>query len=406
MATDQHPLNPALADWLNGRQASLKIVKTTITPSGQTIDWVPIETQHPLGKIATAPPAELARAGPAGRALAPEHIAPKPASFELDDPQIERGPAGTVPIPRPDVAWQSQFAAGKDIKDLHVKRGGSKVNQARPNSGPTDPDPSGYFHDIDNQTGTFYGWDGLVSVWDPAINIPAGGNGSDHSIMQAWLQNYSTGVTQSLEGGWTVDQSLNGDTQPHVFTYYTTNGYKQDGDNEGGYNRLHKGWVQVDKNLFPGVRINSTSTVGGPQYEISMKFQLYQEPNSSNFNWWVAVQGIWMGYYPATLWKGGLEFSVGWVGCGGEVYSSLANPELTQDQMGSGYQAAGGWQKAAYLRNLRLQTDINGDMAENNGYASADAAVSGGPDPYTIALDMESGSTWDSYLFVGGPRPA
>jgi hypothetical protein len=338
--------------------------------------------------------------------LAPEHIAPKPASFELDDPQIERGPAGTVPIPRPDVALQSQFAAGKDIKDLHVKRGGSKVNQARPNSGPTDPDPSGYFHDIDNQTGTFYGWDGLVSVWNPAINIPAGGNGSDHSIMQAWLQNYSTGVTQSLEGGWTVDQSLNGDTQPHVFTYYTTNGYKQDGDNEGGYNRLHKGWVQVDQNLFPGVRINSTSTVGGPQYEISMKFQLYQEPNSSNFNWWVAVQGIWMGYYPATLWKGGLEFSVGWVGCGGEVYSSLANPELTQDQMGSGYQAAGGWQKAAYLRNLRLQTDINGDMAENNGYASADAAVSGGPDPYTIALDMESGSTWDSYLFVGGPRPA
>jgi hypothetical protein len=69
MATDQHPLNPALADWLNGRQASLKIVKTTITPSGQTIDWVPIETQHPLGKIATAPPAELARAGPAGRAV-------------------------------------------------------------------------------------------------------------------------------------------------------------------------------------------------------------------------------------------------------------------------------------------------------------------------------------------------
>jgi hypothetical protein len=69
MATHQHPLNPSLVDWLKGRQASLKIVKTTTTPSGQTIDWVPIESQNPSGKIATAPPAELALAGPAGRAV-------------------------------------------------------------------------------------------------------------------------------------------------------------------------------------------------------------------------------------------------------------------------------------------------------------------------------------------------
>ena len=136
-----------------------------------------------------------------------------------------------------------------------------------------------------------------------------------------------------------------------------------------------------------------------------MKFQLYQEPNSSDVNWWVAVQGIWMGYYPATLFKTGLATDVDWVGSGGEVYSSLPNPEQTQDGMGSGYQASGGWTKAAYLRNLRVQTDMNGTMVENNGYASRDAAVSGGADPYTITLDMESSSSWDSYFFVGGPTP-
>jgi len=212
-------------------------------------------------------------------------------------------------------------------------------------------------------------------------------------------------VTQSLEGGWTVDQSLNGDTQPHVFTYYTTNGYKQDGDNIGGYNTQYKGWVQYSSSVFPGIRINGTSVFDGEQFEISMKFQLYQEPNSSNFNWWVAVQGIWMGYYPATLYKIGLAADVDWVGSGGEVFSSLSNPEQTQDQMGSGYQAAGGWAKSAYLRNLRVQTDMNGTMVENNGYASTDTAVSGGADPYTISLDMESSSSWDSYFFVGGPAP-
>ncbi len=71
--------------------------------------------------------------------------------------------------------------------------------------------------------------------------------------------------------------------------------------------------------------------------------------------------------------------------------------------MGSGYQADGGWQKSAYLRDLRVQTDMNGTMAENDGFATTDAAAPGGADPYTIALDMESGSSWDSYFFVGGP---
>ena len=134
-----------------------------------------------------------------------------------------------------------------------------------------------------------------------------------------------------------------------------------------------------------------------------MKFQLYREPNSSDVNWWVAVQGIWMGYYPATLYKTGLAIEVDWVGSGGEVFSSLSNPQQTQDQMGSGHQAAGGWTKSAYLRNLCVQSDMNGTMVENNGYASTDAASPGGADPYTATLDMESGSSWDSYFFVGGP---
>ena len=389
MAHNQNKLDPELVKWLEARQASLKIVKTTTTLSGQTIDWVPIESQHPSGKIATAPPA-----------VAPEHRA-KAASFELDDPRIERGPAGTVPILRPDIARLSKFAG---VKDLHSKAGSEIVNKSRPNLNPTDPNPFQYFHGQDNQWGTFYGWDGYLNVWDPAINVPAGGNGTDHSILQLWLQNYNTGATQSLEGGWTVDESLNGDNQPHLFTFFIVNGYKNLGDYKGGYNAQQKGWIQVSNSIFPGARINGTSTFDSTQFEISMKFQLYQEPNSSVFNWWVNVQGNWIGYYPATLFgAGGLGVNVQWAASGGEVFSSLSNPEQTQDQMGSGFVAAGGFGKSAYVRNLRLQTDMNGTMTENNGYASTDAAVPGGAEPYTINLDMESGSAWESYYFVGGP---
>jgi hypothetical protein len=46
---------------------------------------------------------------------------------------------------------------------------------------------------------------------------------------------------------------------------------------------------------------------------------------------------------------------------------------------------------------------MNGTMVENNGYASTDAAGPGGADPYTITLDKESGSSRESYFFVGGP---
>lgn len=408
MAMDQKKANTELAAWLEARQSALKIVKTTKTPGGQTVDWIPIESQVAKGKIASPPPAHVlpARVQDSRRPVTP-------VTFDLDDPKVERGPARTVPVVRPDL---SRMTSTVELKDYLTKKGGLLVNRQRRSlkatvngqhrsAEPTDPDPAGYFHDTDNQNGTFYGWDGFLNVWDPKINTPAG-NGGDHSILQVWLQNYDKSQTQSLEGGWTVDQSLNGDTQPHVFTYFTTNGYTTDGDNVGGYNRLHKGWIQYSPSVFPGIRINGLSTFGGGQTDVSMKFQLYHEPNSKDVNWWVAVQGIWMGYYPTTLYNGGLGNKVEWIGSGGEVYSSLKNPEATKDQMGSGWQAQAGWTKAAFLRNLRNQSDMNGAMVNNNGFPTEDAATSGGADPYTIQMDMESGSTWGSYFYVGGPTPA
>jgi Neprosin len=70
--------------------------------------------------------------------------------------------------------------------------------------------------------------------------------------MQFGLENDDLPQLESLEAGWTVDALLNGDTTPHVFTYYTTNEYSQDADNLGGYYRTVTGWVQYDRNVYPG----------------------------------------------------------------------------------------------------------------------------------------------------------
>ena len=80
--------------FLEERRKPLVVVKTTRTPSGQVLDWVPIEAQHPQGKIATPPPS-----GKNGQRSDPTRRA---ATFEMDDPSIERGPPGTVPVLRRD----------------------------------------------------------------------------------------------------------------------------------------------------------------------------------------------------------------------------------------------------------------------------------------------------------------
>jgi len=378
-----------LLNWLAQRQAQLRIVKTTTTPNGQLLDWVPIESQVPSGKIASPPP--RAADGLNG------HDAQKPvglAPLEMDDPSIERGPAGTVPILRPDVSTLTTTFLPKRGA---AKQGGLFVNKRRREMFPTDPNPANYFHATTEQTATVYGCDGFLSVWDPAINVP-NGNGEDHSIMQTWLLNYDNPQqAQSVEAGWTVDHSLNGDTVPHIFTYYTTNGYAQDGDNLGGYNQLHRGWVQVSNSCFPGIRINGVSTVGGTQLGVSLKYQLWQG------NWWFAVQGSWIGYYPGSLFNGRLQNRATWVSFGGEVYSGLADPSQTKDQMGSGRQAQEGWTKAAFQLNLRNQIDGNGTMVNHAGTAEADTATGTGPNPYDVQPVMNSGTAWGSYFYVGGP---
>ena len=260
MPIDQTKLNPELTQWLETRQSTLKITKTTITPSGHTLDWIPIESQDPTGKIASAPP----MTGMPVRTEDREKAA-LPVTFELDDPKVERGPAGTVPLLRPEFSALSRTIA---LKDFLNKSGGLLVNKNRSNKKPTDPNPFGYFHGTDGQGSKAYGCDFFLNVWDPSINNPAG-PGDDHSILQTWLQNYDKPELQSIEGGWTVDQNLNGDTQPHIFTYYTTNGYTQDGDNLEATIASTKAGCSTATPSFPA----SGSTASAPMAALSTKCQ-------------------------------------------------------------------------------------------------------------------------------------
>jgi hypothetical protein len=382
-----------LIDSLSNRQASLKVAKTTISPSGQIIDWIPIESQS-SGPIASPPPPHTSE----DAVVVDKNRPTTPLRFDIGEP----GPAGHVPILRPDL---SRLRDAQSLDEIMTKRGGLRINVNRKNRDPADPNPAGYFHATSSQTLQSYGCAGQLNVWDPKISLPAS-PGDDHSISQTWLQNYQTSKIHSIEAGLTVDQLLNGDLSNHLFVYFTTNSYASSGDDVGGYNRIFKGWVQTDPNVFPGLRMESISATGGNQSEFGLKFMLF------NGDWWLGVNfgkhgepWIWIGYYPGSLFTGGLSNFAERVAFGGEVYSSLPNPCDTLDQMGSGIQATGGYRIAAYQRNLQTQAQQMGPMIDFAGIAEVDAAATDcAVNNYTIACSMKSNGAWGSYQYFGGPE--
>jgi hypothetical protein len=200
--------------------------------------------------------------------------------------------------------------------------------------------------------GPFFGSAAIVNIWDTPGPV-----NNETSIAQVAVMRGSP--LQAIEVGKIELESLNGTKQPHLFTFFRTNG-SEDGDWEGGYNQLCDGWRQVSKTIVPGAQLVGTSAQGGTQYIMDIKVRLHEG------NWWVWVLGEWIGYYPRckyndpspTCKEEGFLFSTAGIRNNadtltwfGEVFDSSA-PEATSTQMGSGRFASEGWSHAAYFRNL------------------------------------------------------
>lgn len=209
-----------------------------------------------------------------------------------------------------------------------------------------------------------------------------------------WVQGGSP--LQSVEGGWTIDRGLNGDLAPHLFTYFTTNGYAADGDNLGGYNRLVKGWVQISTTSFPGMNLVSSS-LDHYVNRYDMKFLLFQS------NWCFQIEDEWVGYYPASLFgTGAMASNASWLAFGGEVYTDLSVPAATTSQMGSGRRGERGSNGySAWQRNIQAVTSVGAtthQLQDFNGAASAEDSSH-----YDIVQSMRTTTNWGSVLWAGGP---
>jgi hypothetical protein len=372
--------------YFENRLARMEIVRTTKTPHGQVIDWIPRESQLRRGERPAEPP-PFAYKAPAASKERPHRL----VQFELEDAKVERGPEGTVPVLRKNL---DSIRFGQPLRKLLGKypyAGFTTLRDGRLTPAPNVDGPHRYANT--QQQLICFGGEGVLSAFDPYCE-----NADDFSLMQIAVSNMDTGRLQTVEGGWQQRKDSYGDWVPHLFTYYTTNGYTDDDDNVGGYNQDVDGWVQHDDSVHPGAISSPNSTRGGDQYVMQVKYQLWQD------NWWFMCNGRWLGYYPAHLFMGNQSvFSTlgdhgDQISFYGEIYDSNETPGKTRSDMGSGYWPEYGWQWAAYQRNLLVQTDRGGGLSDYDGVGWASDT-----DMYDIETHMKSGESWGSYFWMGGP---
>jgi hypothetical protein len=372
--------------YFENRLNQRNIVATTTTTRGQVIDWVPIESQHPRGEIASPPPDSEVPTG--WRSDYHEDL----ARAELELGENEFGPSGTVPLLRKKL---DALAYSHPLRQYLSKYRGALVLDAY--GGPAlVPGPGSrgtHWYCRASQPGWCFGGEGQFSCFDPSDASPA-----EFSLIQIGLSNHDLPSVQSAEAGWQVYPDITGDWVPHLFVYYTTNGYAKDEDGQGGYNTDVDGWVQYDNTIFPGTTFTPYSEIGGQQTKFTIKYQLYQD------NWWLQCQGSWIGYYPARLFMGNqstfttLGDHADRIGFWGEV--ATFGTTSTHTDMGSGRFADEGWTRAAYIHNMRVQTWRDGAMADFDG---SDGLLTTDSQLYDIDAHFNSGSNWGSYIYVGGP---
>ncbi|KAI0100971.1 hypothetical protein GGR51DRAFT_530819 [Nemania sp. FL0031] len=367
-------LQTTSASPMRGRIGLPKVLATTTTAHGQTLDWILPESQTD-GEIAQPPPPPLQKRDP--------HATQAMVRALLGD--TTQGPNGTVPILRPS----SNTKAVKRLPTKEDDERSPKVNAA-------DASNAGkHWYATTGQNVLNRGGKARYSLFKAFTE-----KDSDFSLLQTAVfrgnvpRAGSNPVTQTVEAGWINYPDQVG--APHLFTFFTTNGYGAAGDHLGCWNTDCAGWVQVDKDIHPGLTF-SLSTIGGTQYDLEIGYLLY------GGNWWLWCLDRYIGYYPGSLFSKGVKAADTLADHGEiiEFYGEIFNGEdaLTTTDMGSGEWPKTGLGKSAYIRNIQYY-DKDGIARNYNGN---DQLIVSDSQRYDLVTDWSQDTNFGSHFFLGGP---
>lgn len=333
--------------------AYVDCVTTTSQPS--------VRDEH-IGAIATPPATAAPSTTPATEARA---VSPLTLGLRDAYGNAVSCPRGTIPMRRLSLDQLTRFPT---LKAFLAK----EPDGATPSLTPGGPHRYAFGY----QGVTNYGGNSWLNLWNPA---------GDFTLSQQWYVNGSGSGTQTAEGGW-VDYPAAFGSQSVLFVYFTADDYAS----TGCWNLTCSGFVQTDSSIALGTAWGDYSTAGGAQYGFSLQYQYYQG------NWWLNVQGTWLGYYPGSLYDGGpMATSSNLTEFGGETYTDGSD----WPQMGSGQWSGAGWQQAAFQNDIFYIADQNADA-----YYSSLTTVETNPGCYTIDYTpASSGGSWGTYFYFGGP---
>ncbi|WCM95173.1 neprosin family prolyl endopeptidase [Acidovorax sp. NCPPB 2350] len=225
-----------------------------------------------------------------------------------------------------------------------------------------------------------------LNIWNPAFPPSR-----DYmSISQIWVT--SADSVQTLEVGWQRRPSYpNWGNKSILFIYSTQDGYRT------GCHNLECGqFVQTASGNVFGVAFasNRYSVKNGAQGLVKVAFQR----SSADGNWWLSVDGHWIGYYKASLYTGDLASPNASISfsAGGETQAYSNAPSTP---MGSGVFAASGYRQSAFQANHFYIDD------SLKAHAVTHLTDVGSTDPlcYTVAV---AGLSYDSGTGVSRITPS
>jgi Neprosin len=355
----------------------------------QTVDCIPVDQQpavrlRNLKSIASAPPSSAAKA-PTSSA-AGSTLAQLPIGKTTDDFGNKIGcEANTIPMARITLEQLSRF------KNLHefFQKGPDGAGQVPLTGKVTPPSVAGHKYSHAYQYVNALGDNTRINLWRNFVWTDLG---EVFSLAQSWTVGVSSGPVQTAEVGMQTFPDLYGSNNPALFVYYTADGYQ----NTGCYNLSCGAFVQVNNSVTFGVGFDASafSTFDGPQGEIQLEYYMWQG------NWWLMVNGTWIGYYPGSLYNGGqLAYYANLIDFGSESVGTNVWPGEGSGLFADTSYVHGGYTYAAYQRTLYYL-----DLSYN---AIWDTLTPSAPSPscYSItqpAFDSNSGV----YFYFGGPGGA
>jgi len=184
-----------------------------------------------------------------------------------------------------------------------------------------------------------YGGEAVLSIWKPSGKFTLG---------QIWFSDTVDSITQTIEVGWQVDFSgYGGDNNPHFFTYTTTKNYE---NGSGGANLGLPYYTQVSKDFAPGFRYTTWSKFNDTQQYLRVDVEWDIPNNRIYLHVDSEVIGFWNIVHDGkTIYKNFMNGSRGFE-AGGEVLPVASLPP----EMGSGYKAAAGLNKAAMVAQIKV----------------------------------------------------